>query len=481
MADVYKVWDTGRLAHLAIKILNPNLTGDQDFLARFRHEAKTLASLQHPNIVRFYSLERDGDIAFIVMGYVDGTTLRAEMTSRNGVFPPQRILEIMRAVCGALNYAHEMGYVHCDIKPANILMDKNGTILVSDFGIARVTGSFSSQAARGGTPGYMSPEQIRGGAPTRASDVYALGVLLYEMCVGRRPFLGQSAQTAGSTAERIRWEQLNLNPPPPRHVNPSLPPALEEIILRCLHKDPARRFSNVRMLLGALEPVLLQETKRAEAKPPPRPSLRPPSGPRTEPIPQGYSQRAKVVLILLIVAVPAILLFAFMAGAGNNQVGPIPTVRISTYPVVTSKPPFTIQPYDSLLAANATCITCPLSDWKEPQTPGRYSWEVEFPAGTPIRILLGWCAETEAALDEDWSRIEFALAVDGYSIDLEPLFSRHFSAGSKICNGYRGLLTGWERGSHEFIQTWEYAETLFDGAESFAAGVYVQEFSVTVR
>lgn len=140
-----------------------------------------------------------------------------------------------------------------------------------------------------------------------------------------------------------------------------------------------------------------------------------------------------------------------------------------------------MRSYDPLLAGNALCITCTLPNWEEPNTPGRYSWKVDFPAGSSILVLLGWCTEIQGNLDSDWSRISFALTIDGYPVDLSPFLSYHFSAGSKLCNGYRGILTDWERGNHRYIQTLEYAGALFDGLNTYQAGVYVEEFSVTIR
>ena len=255
MAEVYKVWDQRRAAYLAMKILNEDLAEDNVFLRRFKREAQTLARLQHPNIVRFYGLEEDGDLAFLLMDYIEGSTLRKEIHRLKGQpFPVQRILEIMRPVCSALHYAHQSGFVHCDVKPANIMIQTNGTVLVSDFGIARMSEAATATLVGAGTPAYMAPEQARGEDPTPQTDIYALGVVLFEMLTGgERPFTGENARTTGGTSEKIRWEQMKLEPPSPRKYNPAISPQLEEIVLRCLNKNPAARYSNTLELLTALD------------------------------------------------------------------------------------------------------------------------------------------------------------------------------------------------------------------------------------
>ena len=241
MARVYKVWDQTRSVHLAIKVLKDELARDRRFLERFHAEADILAKLNHPKIVRFYSLEQAGPLTFIVMDYVPGSTLREEFRLSGGPFPLQRILEVMTSVCSALSYAHKLGYVHCDVKPANIMVAPGGLVLVSDFGIARLVEGDSSASGRGGTSAYMAPEQIRGEKPTPSTDVYALGILLYEMLTGGwRPFMGHSGQKGDSTSERIRWEQVHVPPLSPRKYNPAISLELEKIVIRCLEKNPLK-------------------------------------------------------------------------------------------------------------------------------------------------------------------------------------------------------------------------------------------------
>jgi len=267
MAEVYKVWDQKRSAHLAMKILHADLAEDKVFLRRFRREAQTLAKLQHPNIVRFYGLEQDDDLVYILMDYVEGTTLRKEIFQSKGPFSNKRILEIMRPVCAALSYAHSSGFVHCDVKPANIMISKNGAIYVSDFGIARMSEAATMTMVGAGTPAYMAPEQARGENPIPQSDIYSLGVILYELFTGgERPFIGENARITGSTGEKIRWEQVNLQAPNPGKFNPNLHPSLSNLVIKCLNKNPQSRYENPLDLVDGIEKSKLIESQSVEKK-----------------------------------------------------------------------------------------------------------------------------------------------------------------------------------------------------------------------
>lgn len=258
MAVVYKVMDTVRAVPLAMKLLREDFAEDVVFLRRFQREAQNLARLQHPHIVRSYGLEREGDYSFMLMDYVDGTTLRKEIFRAKAPLDPHRTLEIMRPVCSALHYAHQMGIIHCDVKPANIMIDTGGRVLVTDFGIARMSDAATSTMVGAGTPAYMSPEQIMGADPTPETDIYALGAVMFEMMTGgERPFTGERSNQTGTTAEQVRWEKMNLDAPSPKKWNPALTDDLEAIILRCLHKEPAERYSSTMELLAALEAAIV--------------------------------------------------------------------------------------------------------------------------------------------------------------------------------------------------------------------------------
>jgi len=254
MAEVYKVWDKQRTTYLALKLLREDLAQDRIFLRRFKREAQTLAKLQHPNIVRFYGLEHDGYNTFMLMDFIEGKTLREEIFGLDGT-PMQfdQMLPIIQQLCSALHYAHEEGVVHCDLKPGNVMIHMNGTIQVTDFGIARMMDAATATMVGLGTPAYMAPELVRGHAPTSASDIYSLGIILFEMVTGgERPFTGERATITGSTSEKVRWEQMNLNPPSPRRWNASIPDELVSVVQRAMDKDPSRRFSSASEMLSAV-------------------------------------------------------------------------------------------------------------------------------------------------------------------------------------------------------------------------------------
>ncbi|MGQ9554239.1 MAG: protein kinase domain-containing protein [Anaerolineae bacterium] len=250
MADVYLALDLRRQVVVALKLLREDLAEDPDFVRRFQREAEALARLDHPNVVRFYSFERQGNAAFIVMDYVPGTTLRGRLMEAQGPLPLEEVTAIIKQVGAALHYAHSEGYIHRDIKPGNIMLREDGTALLSDFGIAKAAETATMTLAPLGTPAYMSPEQILGREVSPQTDIYCFGVVLYEIVTGRRPFIGESG-TGGSTTERIRNEHLHAMPPDPRRFNPSLPAEAVQVIARALAKDPAQRWPDMPSLVQA--------------------------------------------------------------------------------------------------------------------------------------------------------------------------------------------------------------------------------------
>jgi serine/threonine-protein kinase len=216
MAEVYRVFDQERGVTLAMKVLREDLAEDRVFLRRFQREAQNLAKLQHPNIVRFYGLEQEGALAFILMDYIEGLTLRRVIFDAGGPLPMQRVLAILQPVCSALNYAHRQGIVHCDLKSSNIMLDKSGRVYLTDFGIARMTDMATSTLVGTGTPAYMAPELILGKDPTAQSDIYALGVVLFEMLSGgERPSPAKARMPPAPRLKRYAgnsctWNRLRL-------------------------------------------------------------------------------------------------------------------------------------------------------------------------------------------------------------------------------------------------------------------------------
>jgi serine/threonine protein kinase len=258
MAEVYKVWDLEKSVPIAMKVLHEDLAEDLVFYRRFTREAQTLAKLQHPNIIRFYGLERDDQLVFITMDFIEGTTLRNVLFNHKGPFTADEVHQYLVPVTAALNYAHRKGFVHCDVKPANIMVDKTGKVYLSDFGIVRMSEASTATLLGVGTPAYMAPEQISGKIPTPQTDIYSLGIVLYELLTGgERPFTGDQGNSEVNTSEKIRLQHLHSVPPDPRKYNPLISPAIASVILKCLAKNPEGRYLSTQDLLTDFENALI--------------------------------------------------------------------------------------------------------------------------------------------------------------------------------------------------------------------------------
>ena len=246
MASVYKAYQPSVDRYVALKILPSRLVQDPEFLGRFRQEAKVLASLQHPHILPVHDFGESDGFTYIVMPFVSAGTLAALLHGQP--LPLDDIRRVMSQVGDALDCAHARGLVHRDVKPSNILMDERGNCLLADFGIAKIlegTQKFTRIGGLVGTPAYMSPEQGLGNPLDGRSDVYSLGVVLYEMATGRPPFKAE-------TPMAIVIKHINDPLPLPRSVNPQLPEAVERVILKALHKQPADRYATAGEMSTAL-------------------------------------------------------------------------------------------------------------------------------------------------------------------------------------------------------------------------------------
>jgi eukaryotic-like serine/threonine-protein kinase len=274
MARVYRGRD-GRLnRRVAVKVLHPHHASDVGFLQRFHHEAQAAANLHHPNIVDVYDVGQDDGVHYIVMEYVEGSDLKS-LILRNGALPPEQAVPIAIAVAEGLEAAHRLGMVHRDVKPQNIIVGPAGQVKITDFGIAKssLSTAMTETGVTFGTADYISPEQAQGLQATARSDVYSLGVTLYEMLTGRLPFTGDSSVA-------VAMQHVSSEPPPPRMLNARIPLQLEALVLRALAKRPEERPASARefaRLLRSYQTVGEQETlvRPVAQHPAQRPSPRP--------------------------------------------------------------------------------------------------------------------------------------------------------------------------------------------------------------
>jgi eukaryotic-like serine/threonine-protein kinase len=244
MGEVYRADDLKLGQAVALKFLPRRFVSDPDLLSRFLNEVKTARQIAHPNVCRVYDVgEADGE-HFLSMEFVQGEDL-ATLLRRIGRLPGDKALQIARQLCAGLAAAHERGVIHRDLKPANVMLDERGTARITDFGLAGAAEDFHGESAREGTPAYMAPEQLAGKEATARSDVYSLGLLLYEL------FTGKPAFSAGSMAELVRLRAQSTPKKPSSHVA-DMDPAVERAILRCLESDPLKRPASVSLVAAAL-------------------------------------------------------------------------------------------------------------------------------------------------------------------------------------------------------------------------------------
>jgi len=369
MAEVYKAYHPGLDRYVAIKVLHSFLADEKDFLTRFQREAKIVATFRHPNIVQVYDFDHDEETNsyYMVMEFVDGPTLKTrlrEMSEEGHGLPFEDSIRIVLAVANALDYAHQQGMVHRDVKPANVILTQTGQTILSDFGIARMinTSTLTASGAMVGTPAYMAPEQGMGHIGDERADIYSLGAVLYQLVTGHLPF---EADTPLGTV----LKHINAPLAPPTDLVPDLPPSIEAVIMRALAKDPDKRYQTARELADDLERALAGDTvepppselvsasaigetliglgarDQAEEKGQP-PSPAPPSDRATQPIP-AYAMISKRAWIAVIAAALILILLggAVLTGGASNPLRALlfpqaatPTPGVTSTPAASSTP-----------------------------------------------------------------------------------------------------------------------------------------------
>ena len=247
MPAVYRAQDLRLGRFVAVKMLHESLTSDENFLRNFQQEAHAAANLTHPNIVTVHDIGQDDHRHYIVMEFIDGQTLKQlirEQNQNNTLLPINRTLDLIIQACNGLGYAHRANLVHCDMKPQNILVARDDRVKVADFGIARAISEASQQLGDGqvwGTPQYFSPEQAAGEPPTPASDVYGIGVIMFEMLTGHLPF-------TADTPTALALKHLQEIPPSVIESNPTVPRQLDQIVQKLMAKEPTARYSTAGQL-----------------------------------------------------------------------------------------------------------------------------------------------------------------------------------------------------------------------------------------
>lgn len=330
MAVVYRGFQESLNRHVAIKVLRGDLARDQTFIARFRREALAVAGLSHPNILHVYDAGMDHGVYYLVMDYVPGGSLQDLMA--RGPLEPERAATIVAQIADALDYAHQQGIVHRDVKPSNILMTRDGRPLLTDFGIAKALYGSTHLTRTGssiGTPAYMAPEQAEGQPTDGRTDIYALGIVLFEMVTGKVPF-------HADTPMAVLYKQLHATPPPLTQVSPYVPEWLGSAVQRALEKQPAARFQRASELATALRQRKLSETGAGTAYPVTRQSTPPPqpvvsTGERR---PAARAQHRSLVPVL--VGIILVIVIGLVAAGTYLLFGPGgQAVATDTPPVIT--------------------------------------------------------------------------------------------------------------------------------------------------
>jgi serine/threonine protein kinase len=317
MAVVYRAYQPSLNREVAIKVLPPQLGLDRQFVERFQREARSAASLRHPNIVVIHDVGHESGVYYIVMEMLEGRTLRT-LIEEEGRVVPRRATRIAEQVAEALDYAHQRGFVHRDVKPSNIFIGDNDHVTLTDFGIAKAASETQQLTRTGmlmGTPEYMSPEQAEGGTIDHRTDLYALGVVVYQMLVGRVPFTGT---TPHATLHAVIYE----TPPPPRRINPDLSADLEAVVLKSVSKQAEARYQSGAELSRALKGAMAGRTQPVAA----------PSATRRRPAQRRVERGSPLLWILGGIAAVLVLTLGgvLLLRGGNGESTPESSLQTAT-------------------------------------------------------------------------------------------------------------------------------------------------------
>ena len=376
MATVYKAYQPSIDRYVAIKILPKQLAHDPNFVKRFQHEARAIAALEHPHILPIHDFDTEGEYTYLVMRYVEGGTLTNLMGQS---LPYERIIQIVGNIARALDYAHQQGVVHRDIKPSNILIDKHGEELLTDFGIAKmVEGSSDTQLTSAGsilgTPAYMSPEQAEGKPVDGRSDIYSLGVVLYELLTGQPPYRAE-------TPLAIVLMHLNDPLPPPRTIKPGIPEPLERVVLKAMAKKPEERFQTAADMEKALKQALREIESSPQTANLPLPATQTEVAP--QPVTPTPPAKSGGILTPLLIVGGLVVLLLCLAGAGviTWVVMVTPTNRTTSTAAASSQIQANLPTATALPTMPPTPTTPPTST--EPASAEPTPTNAAIPSATP--------------------------------------------------------------------------------------------------
>ena len=458
MAQVYRAMDLQLDRPVALKVLFPELSIDRTFVERFRREAQAAANLSHPNIVPVFDWGEDDGAYFIVMEYVDGRPLSGVLRDPQPV-PPRQIASIGAGVAAALGFAHRHGVVHRDVKPGNVLITPDGDVKVTDFGIARAVNTEESLTQTGavmGTAAYFSPEQAEGKGVDARSDIYSLGVVLYEMATGRPPFTGDSPVAVAS-------KHVRDQPALPRVVNPAVPPALEAVIMKAMAKDPAERYGSAEELRADL--LRFAEGRPVEATEPaattvigavgattvvPAMTGRTAVVGATSPTGREDEERKKrtrrlvILLVLLLVALAIIAFFLLRSVFGGNV--SVPDVAGQT----TAQATQTLHNDNLTVGATSTVISPTVDSGRVVSTDPKAGASVSKNSTVDLVVSAGPAVSVPSVTNQNITQAEQSLANAGLGYiahfvsstkQVGTVLAQNPAAGSKVKSSSKVVLT----------------------------------------
>lgn len=384
MGVVYKAHDPNLDLTIALKVLRQDRMSSEAFMKRFLSEAKALGRLDHPNIIRVYNVDEDQGNVYIAMEFIEGESLNEIIQKKK--FSHEEIIELGRTVAGTLDYAHKQGIIHRDIKPSNILIRSDGRLKITDFGIAHIEDSAAPKQTQAGeilgTPAYMSPEQVLSQPVNGRSDLFSLGVILYELSAGRMPFPGQNLAAIFNAITQ-------MEPAPVTEVNPDIPHDLSVVISKCLQKNPADRFGSGHELVKALKACVSKEEPAAPAAPP-----------------EQKESKGRSLIVGAVIIIAAVLgLVSYVVMGPRSDTAPVEKKGPQAFLKVESTPPGA-QVFIDGTFKGTTPATFELSADKHEvrlTSPGHYDWEAQVLLNeneeTPLAVqLIPEASNTGAAI-----------------------------------------------------------------------------------